>query len=99
MFVRKLPRLPQIWVNVVCDLIMIYCCWLIVLGGYDQTILNRRNYLSVSGLPESLVYGSCFWAGVFIGLIVLVRLIGRLASLGQPDGGEAGAVKFEGRAD
>ncbi|MDR1519729.1 MAG: TRAP transporter small permease [Planctomycetota bacterium] len=85
MFVGKLPRLPRVWVNIVCDLIMLYCCWLIVVGGYDQTILNRKNFLPVSGLPESLIYGSCLLAGILIGLILLARLAGRIASLGRPE--------------
>lgn len=78
LFLNMLPRLPRAWVDVVCDLIMIYCCWLIVDGGWAQTILNSRNYLSVSGIPESSLYVSAFLAGVCIGAIILVRMIGKL---------------------
>jgi TRAP-type C4-dicarboxylate transport system permease small subunit len=84
MFIRMLPRLPRIWVNIVCDLIMIFCCWLIVVGGWRQTVLNVNNILPVSGLPESYIYVSCFLAGVFIGLILLVRLGARALSLRHP---------------
>lgn len=85
LFIRKLPRLPRAWLDIVCDLIMIYCCWLIVQGGWQQTILNTSNYLAVSGLPESWLYGSGFLAGLLIGIILLVRMVARVLSLGQPD--------------
>lgn len=84
LFIRKLPRLPRFWVEVVCDLIMIYCCWLIVDGGWKQTILNTRNYLPVSGVAESWMYGSGFVGGLIIGLILVVRLAARLTTFRRP---------------
>ena len=78
LFFNMLPRLPRAWVDAACDLIMIYCCWLIVDGGWAQTILNSRNYMSVSGLPESSLYVSSFLAGVCIGAILLTRLVLKL---------------------
>ncbi|MDR2391976.1 MAG: TRAP transporter small permease [Planctomycetota bacterium] len=84
LFLRKVPALPRAWVEIVSDIVMIYCCWLIVVGGLDQTVLNVNNILPVSQLPESWVYVSCFAAGVLIGLILLVRLMSRLLSLAHP---------------
>ncbi len=83
-FLNKLPRLPKAYMEIACDLIMIYCCWLIAVGGWAQTKLNVHNYLAVSGLPESWLYGSGFLAGLLIGIILLVRMAGRIASLGKP---------------
>ena len=84
LFLNKIPRLPKAYVEIFCDLVMIYCCWLITTGGWAQTKLNVHNYLAVSGLPESWLYGSGFLAGLFIGIILLFRLAGRIASLGKP---------------
>ncbi len=84
LFLNKLPRLPKAYVEIACDIIMIYCCWLITDGGWAQTKLNVNNYLAISNLPESWLYGSGFLAGLLIGLILLFRLVGRIASLGKP---------------
>jgi TRAP-type C4-dicarboxylate transport system permease small subunit len=84
LFIRWLQPLPRAWVEIASDIVMIYCCWLIVVGGWDQTILNVNNILPVSQLPESWVYVSCFAAGVCIGLILLVRLGSRLLFLAHP---------------
>lgn len=84
MFVRLLPRVPRTVVDIVCDAIMLYCCILIVHGGYVQTMLNTNNFLAVSKLPVSWLYASGMLAGLFIGSILLVRMIGRIASLGKP---------------
>jgi TRAP-type C4-dicarboxylate transport system permease small subunit len=84
LFVRKFPRLPRFWIDVICDVIMIYCCWLIVHGGWKQTLLNVHNYLSVSGVPESWLYGSGFVGGVLIGAILVARLVARLISFRHP---------------
>jgi TRAP-type C4-dicarboxylate transport system permease small subunit len=88
LFVRKFPRLPRFWIEVICDVTMIYCCWLIVQGGWEQTVLNVHNYLSVSGVPESWMYGSGFVGGVLIGAILVVRLAARVASFRRPAAGE-----------
>jgi TRAP-type C4-dicarboxylate transport system permease small subunit len=88
LFVRKIPRLPRLWIDVICDIIMIYCCWLIVYGGWKQTILNVHNYLAVSGVPESWLYGSGCIGGALIGAILVVRLVGRLVSLRHPVAGK-----------
>jgi TRAP-type C4-dicarboxylate transport system, small permease component len=81
MFVRKLPRIPQTLVACICDLIMIYCCYLIVSGGYRATLRSMNEILAVSKLPVGWLYLSGTLAGFFIGLILVVRLFGRIASL------------------
>jgi TRAP-type C4-dicarboxylate transport system permease small subunit len=88
LFVRKFPRLPRFWIEVICDIIMIYCCWLIVQGGWKQTVLNVHNYLSVSGVPESWMYGSGLIGGVLVGAILVVRLAARVSSFRHPVAGE-----------
>ncbi len=80
---NKLAPLPKAWVEIVCDLIAIYCCWLITTGSWALTVMNRHNYMPVSGIPESTLYFSSVLGGVCIGLILTVRLIGRLKALGR----------------
>ncbi|MCL2000384.1 MAG: TRAP transporter small permease [Planctomycetes bacterium] len=84
LFLNKLPRLPKAYVEIACDIIMIYCCWLITAGGWALTKLNVHNYMAVSGVPESWLYGSGFLCGLLIGIVLLFRLVGRIASLGKP---------------
>jgi TRAP-type C4-dicarboxylate transport system permease small subunit len=85
MFVSNLPRLPRVWVEIVCDGIMLYCCWLITSGGWALTLLNTENYMSVSGIPESTLYFSSVLSGIGMGAILAVRLIARLTMIGRED--------------
>lgn len=77
MFVRMLPPLPKKIIATLCDLIMIYCCYLITIGGWERTLRNMKNYLAVSGLPQGWLYLSGTLAGLVIGMILVVRLVGR----------------------
>ncbi len=81
LFIRKLKPLPRALVDTLCDAIMIYCCYLIVVGGWAQTWLNMNNRLAVSNLPVGWLYLSGMLAGFCIGLILIVRVIARFASL------------------
>jgi TRAP-type C4-dicarboxylate transport system permease small subunit len=83
LFVGKLPRLPKAWVEILCDVIMIYCCWLITSGGWALTLLNRENYMSVSGIPESTLYFASVLSGLGMGVVLVIRLIGRLMKRGR----------------
>ena len=78
MFVRKLPQLPRKYVAIVCDLIMLACCIMISIGGWERTMRGMTNYLAVSGLPQGWLYLSGTLAGVIIGIILIVRIITRL---------------------
>lgn len=60
------------------DGVMLYCCYLIFLGSYEQMQLNMGNYAPISGIP----IGINFLAGVimsgFIGLLLIFRLLSSL---------------------
>ncbi len=77
MFIRKLPPVPKKVVATACDIIMIFCCYLITTGGWERTLRNMKNIMAVSGLPQGWLYLAGFLAGLFIGLILIVRLIAR----------------------
>lgn len=77
MFVRKLPKVPRDIVATICDLIMIYCCYLITTGGWTRTTRNMKNLMAVSGLPQGWFFLAGTLAGFFIGLILIVRIFAR----------------------
>ncbi len=84
LFVRKLPPIGQQIAATLCDLIMIYCCYLIAGGGWERTLRNMKTYLAVSGLPQGWLYLSGTLAGVVISLILIVRIIARFAGGSDP---------------
>lgn len=53
-------RLP-VWGKKVCyvvsHLLMIFCCWMLLKGGWAQTIINMETEAAATGLPVSLFYG------------------------------------------
>jgi TRAP-type C4-dicarboxylate transport system, small permease component len=90
MFVRKLPPVPKKIVATICDVVMIYCCYLITTGGWERTVRNMNNYLAVSGLPQGWLYLAGTLAGAIIGIILVVRLISRILgkeAVSQPSEG------------
>lgn len=85
MFTRKLPGLPKKLLATACDLVMIFCCCLITTGGWERTLRNMKNIMPVSGLPQGWLYLAGFLAGLFIGLILVVRVIARLFVKADPN--------------
>lgn len=77
---RKLPPIPRKIMDSICDLVMIYCCYLITIGGWERTVRNMKNHLAVTGLPKGWIYLAGTIAGLVIGLILIVRLISRFLS-------------------
>ena len=62
--VSKLP----VWGKKVCfvlsHLLMIFCCVILLLGGWDQTVINMETQAAATGLPVSLFYGIILVFGV-----------------------------------
>ncbi|MCC8190450.1 MAG: TRAP transporter small permease [Planctomycetes bacterium] len=80
---RLLPRMPRDVLAIICDAIMIYCCYLIVVGGFQLSLLNMDNRLAISRLPVGWLYMAGFLCGLCIGLILIVRMIGRIIDLAR----------------
>ncbi|MBF0751671.1 MULTISPECIES: TRAP transporter small permease [unclassified Pasteurella] len=63
------------------DSLMLYCCYLIVDGSWIQFQLNLSNLAPISGLPQGITYFASVVAGILIGILLITRLISKLAFL------------------
>lgn len=76
--VAKLPAAARKVIAIFGDALMVYICYLITVGGYLQGLVNMDNESPITKLPLSWLYFAGMLAGVFIGIILIVRIIGRL---------------------
>lgn len=82
---RRLPPATQRIVAIVSALLMLGCCVLMVIGGWNQTVINLANFAPVSGIPRGAIYAAAVAAGMCLGVLVLRDLwrLLRGASLDQ----------------
>lgn len=69
--VQRLPVLGKKICFFVCQVGMLGCCWLLLEGSWQQTIVNMDNLAPVSGIPLSYIYGIGVFTSVGIGLILI----------------------------
>ena len=63
------------------DIVMLFCCYLIVEGSWIQFQLNINNIAPISGIPTGITYLASVIAGLFIGILLVARFVGTLAVL------------------
>lgn len=68
---HRLPPGAQRGVAIVSALLMLGCCVLMILGGWNQTVINLHNYAPVSGLPRGAIYAAAVAAGICLSLMIL----------------------------
>lgn len=56
------------------DLVILFCCYLIVDGSWIQFNLNINNLAPISGIPQGITFFASMIAGTLIGLLVIARL-------------------------
>lgn len=72
--VTRLPRAGRLACLVIGHLLMLFCCALLVVGSWKQTVINLDNAMPVSGWPVGLMYAAGLVCGVSIGVLLLVDL-------------------------
>ena len=65
--------------SIVSALLMLGCCVLMVFGGWNQTVINLKNFAPVSGIPKGAIYAAAVAAGICLSLLIL-RDLWRLIS-------------------
>ncbi|MCW9711194.1 TRAP transporter small permease [Avibacterium sp. 21-586] len=70
----KLSAYKRHCLSLVTDGAMLFCCYLIIVGGWTQFQLNLSNFAPISGLPQGITYLASVVAGVFIGLLLITRI-------------------------
>ena len=55
--VKRLPIPAQKVCFLITQAIMLYACYLVLTGSWEQTILNIGTHAAASGLPKTIFYG------------------------------------------
>lgn len=82
----RLSPIKRKVLSVITDAMMLYCCYLIVNGGWFQFKLNLGNLAPISGLPLGITYLASVIAGALIGVLIFVRLISTIGILLKGEG-------------
>lgn len=69
--IHRLPAAAQRFCALASMVLTVGCCVLMVMGGWQQTLINLDNFAPVSGLPRGAIYFAAVFAGICIGLSTL----------------------------
>lgn len=81
MLTTKLSPTKRRVLSLFTDCAMLYCCYLIVSGGWVQFQLNLHNLAPISNIPTSITFLAAVIAGVMIAGLIVMRLIGTTSEL------------------
>ncbi len=75
LFVSKLSPLWQQILRLFTDGLMLFCCYLMLLGAWSQFKLNLSNMAPISGIPTGVNFFACVVASIAIGCLLILRLV------------------------
>ena len=81
MLTDKLSPLKRHILRLLTDSIMLFCCYLIVQGGWLQFQLNINNLSPISEIPTGVTYLAAVVSGVLIAILIAARLVSTVAIL------------------
>ena len=81
MLTDKLSPLKRHMLRLLTDGIMLFCCYLIVQGGWIQFQLNINNLSPISEIPTGITYLAAVVSGVLIAILIVARLVSTVAIL------------------
>lgn len=81
MLTDKFSPLKRHMLRLLTDGIMLFCCYLIVQGGWIQFQLNINNLSPISEIPTGVTYLAAVVSGVLIAILIAARLVSTVAIL------------------
>ncbi|WP_426840550.1 TRAP transporter small permease subunit [Glaesserella parasuis] len=81
MLTDKLSPTTRHILRLFTDSIMLFCCYLVVQGGWVQFQLNLHNLSPISEIPTGVTYLAAVISGVFIAILIAARVISTAAIL------------------
>ncbi|MDG6448631.1 TRAP transporter small permease [Glaesserella parasuis] len=75
MLTDKLSPTTRHILRLFTDSIMLFCCYLVVQGGWVQFQLNLHNLSPISEIPTGVTYLAAVISGVFIAILIATRVI------------------------
>lgn len=85
MLVSRLPRMGKKCCLVLGQLLMLYIVGLVLVGSWEQAVINADVQAPVSGAPMAIVYAAGVVFAVLSGLILLIDLYRSLTGKLQED--------------
>ncbi|MCT8580371.1 TRAP transporter small permease [Glaesserella parasuis] len=81
MLTDKLSPTTRHILRLFTDSIMLFCCYLVVQGGWVQFQLNLHNLSPISEIPTGVTYLAAVISGVFIAILIATRVMSTAAIL------------------
>lgn len=79
----RLSEQKQRLLQLLCDALMLFCCYLMVQGSFVQFQLNLDNIAPISGIPTGITYLAGLIMGGLIGSLLIIRLIATFRQIVQ----------------
>src|SRR5690606_40020893 len=70
---RFSPRVQK-FVHLVRQLLILWVLWLIITGGWEQTVISMRTVTPVVGMPIAVFSGAVLFSAVAMALMVVLDL-------------------------
>lgn len=90
--VQRLPRPVAKAALIVGNLLILFCCGLMLTGSYTQSAINMTVVTPVLGLPMTIFYGAGLFFAV-VAIIIVTADIWRILSDGSTDSTSGRAVE------
>lgn len=83
MLTDRLSPAKRDLLSIVTDGLMLFCCYLIVQGGWVQFQLNINNLAPISEIPTGVTFLASVIAGVVIGVLLIVRIVATIRTVAK----------------
>ncbi len=85
MGVERFSPTVQKFVHVVRQLLILWVLWLIMTGGWEQTVIGMRTVTPVAGMPIAVFSGAVLFSAVAMALMVILDLFVALRTPATPE--------------
>ncbi|WP_373820306.1 TRAP transporter small permease subunit [Glaesserella sp.] len=83
MFTSRLSPNKRNILQIVTDSLMLFCCYLIVKGGWIQFQLNINNLAPISEIPTGITFLASVVAGIAIAGLIVVRMVSTIGIIAK----------------
>ncbi|ACA30953.1 TRAP transporter small permease [Histophilus somni] len=80
-FIERLSQHQRNFLRLLTDSLMLFCCYLLITGGWIQFQLNLTNMAPISGIPTGITYLASFITGLVIAILLIIRLFSNAGAL------------------
>lgn len=81
MFVDRMSPRTQKIIHLIRQLIILWILWLIITGGWEQTVISMRTVTPVTGMPIAVFSGAVLFSAIAMAAMTILDIF---ISLGTP---------------